>query len=225
MGDYETAQDLFDALSAPFPTDRIEWRIGNTTKDKAKGMALAYIDARAVADRLDTVCGLGGWQNNYSPAGNGSIVCNIGVMVPGGAWVWKADGAGATDFEAEKGMLSDAFKRSAVRIGIGRYLYDLESPWVALEEERGRPKIADAERRKLDDIHEKLAARLGWGDRPGIQVYRLLKKVAGEFVTDAAAAQEFRTKNAPEIALLPVAMKRHLFEFLDRIGGNAQEAA
>jgi len=31
--------------------------IGSTTKDKAKGMALSYMDARAVMDRLDGVCG------------------------------------------------------------------------------------------------------------------------------------------------------------------------
>ena len=33
------------ALSKPFPGDRISWRVGSTTADKKKGMALAYIDA------------------------------------------------------------------------------------------------------------------------------------------------------------------------------------
>jgi hypothetical protein len=47
-------------------------------------------------------------------------------------WVWKANGAGNSDVEAEKGACSDAFKRAAVLWGIGRYLYDLDSPWVAL---------------------------------------------------------------------------------------------
>jgi hypothetical protein len=37
------------------------------------------MDARAVMDRLDGVCGPDGWQCNYTPGVNGSIVCNIGV--------------------------------------------------------------------------------------------------------------------------------------------------
>ena len=65
---HETAQDLFDALSAPFPVEMIEWRVGTTNKkwrkegEALKGKPLCYIDARAVMDRLDTVCGPGGWQ-------------------------------------------------------------------------------------------------------------------------------------------------------------------
>jgi hypothetical protein len=47
----------------------------------------------------------------------------------------KADGAGDTDVEPEKGALSDAFKRAAVRWGIGRYLYGIGPVWVSLEPE------------------------------------------------------------------------------------------
>ncbi len=120
----------FKALAAPFAPDDISWRVGSTTKDKTKGMALAYLDARAVMDRLDAVCSPGGWQCRYSHAGQ-KTVCDIGILL--GDWVWKADGAGDSDIEAEKGALSDAFKRAAVRWGIGRYLYRLDSPWVELE--------------------------------------------------------------------------------------------
>lgn len=128
-------------LRKPFPADRISWRVGSTTKDKSKGMALAYIDARDVQDRLDEVCGVNGWQCRY-PHANGKTVCEIGIWCefPGYAgqnhpseWVWKSDGAGDSDIEAEKGALSDAFKRAAVRWGVGRYLYDLDSPWVELD--------------------------------------------------------------------------------------------
>lgn len=223
MAEYETAQDLFDALSAPFPTESIEWRVGKSTQDKTRGMALAYIDARTVADRLDTVCGMDGWQNKYSPAGNGSIVCDIGIMVPGGQWVWKADGAGATDFEAEKGMLSDAFKRAAVRFGIGRYLYGMETPWVVLENE-GR-KIPDTERKKLDEHHDKVAQRIGWGGPTDVATYRFLLRIVQQTVTQASDVAEFREKYKGMFPLLRVAMRRHLEETLDRIGGEQEEAA
>jgi len=120
-----------ELLKAPFDPAAISWRVGSTTKDKTKGMALAYIDARDVQDRLDAACGSAGWQCRY-PHANGKTVCAIGIKI-GDDWIWKEDGAGDSDVEAEKGALSDAFKRAAVRWGVGRYLYDLESPWVKLD--------------------------------------------------------------------------------------------
>ena len=161
--------DLFDKLAEPFDPDKISWRIGSTNQDKTKGMALAYLDARDVMERLDVVCGPGGWQNRYSHVG-GTTVCEIGIWLALCAgkdgdhteacyeWVWKADGAGATDVEAEKGMLSDAFKRSAVRWGIGRYLYGLSSPWVDIVA-RGRSfAIKDDQYTKLRQL---LAMNMG----------------------------------------------------------------
>ena len=218
---YETTQELYDALTAPFATDMIEWRVGSTNKDKTKCLPLCYIDARTVMDRLDTMCGPDGWQCNYTPGVGGSIICNIGIETTNG-WLWKADGAGATDIEGDKGALSDAFKRAAVRWGVARYLYDLKAPWVPLENQKF---ISDEERKKLDHIHDEFAKRVPWGQRAGIQVYRLLSKVAAEFVTDPATVQEFKTKNSAEIALLPVAMRRHLNEQLDRVGATHREAA
>lgn len=136
---------MLDKLSAPFPKEAISWRAQSVTQDGKKAMALAYIDARDVMNRLDDVCGLGGWQCKYSHAGQKTI-CDIGIKVTqlitvkeDGVlettvkWIWRADGAGDSDVEAEKGAMSDAFKRAAVRFGIGRYLYDLDAPWVPCE--------------------------------------------------------------------------------------------
>lgn len=142
--------DIFERLAAPFPPHLVSWRIGSKTKDGSKGMALAYIDARDVMERLDTVMGPGGWQCRY-PHANGKTVCEIGIYC-GGEWVWKADGAGDTDFEAEKGALSDAFKRAAVRWGIGRYLYHIDAPWVALEGEGKFAKIKQSEYARLERL-------------------------------------------------------------------------
>lgn len=217
--DYETAQDLFDALAAPFPTEFIDWRIGSTNKDKTRGMALAYIDARAVMDRLDTICGMDGWQCRY-PHANSKTVCEIGIHWKN-EWIWKADGAGDTDFEAEKGALSDAFKRAAVRWGIGRYLYDVDAPWVQLEEGK---RIPDVELKKLNECHDKAAARVGWGGPTDVATYRFLLRVVQETVTQPSDAIAFREKYKSMFPLLRVAMRRHLDQQLDRIGGE-QEAA
>ncbi|CEG08752.1 DNA damage response protein A [Afipia felis] len=232
---YETAQEIFDALCEPFPVEYISWRIGATrqpyegeVKDgKAKpddkmGKPICYVDARAVMDRLDTVCGPDGWQDTYTPGLANSIVCNIGVRMPSGDWLWKADGAGATDVEGEKGMLSDAFKRAGVRWGISRYLYDLDAPWIVLQRQKFISKDSE---RALNELHEDFAQKCGWGFRSGIQAYKLLNQVMKSFVTTPADALEFRDANKSMIVQLPVAMRRHLEATLDRVGATAREAA
>ena len=77
-----------------------------------------------------------------------------------GGWVAKADGAGDTAHEAEKGGISDAFKRAAVQWGVGRYLYRLESPWVAIEPAGKSYKIAPGEKGKLLALLNRDAASL-----------------------------------------------------------------
>jgi hypothetical protein len=217
---------LFALLSEPFPSEAVEWRVGSTNKDKTKCLPLCYIDARTAMDRLDSVCGPDGWQNTYTSGVNGSIVCNIGVRMPDKSWVWKADGAGATDVEGEKGALSDAFKRAAVRFGIGRYLYDIHSAWVEIEAYGKSWRITEAAQKKLTEFYEDYGARTaGWGSRAGGQAYRVLVAAIDNFVTDPATAADFKQKNEGRIALLPVAMKRNLLEKLDRIGAPTAEAA
>lgn len=122
---------FFEQLAAEFPRGAISWRAQTVTKDGTKAMALAYIDARDVMDRLDTVCGPENWQDRYEFHGARTI-CYLSIRVDG-EWITKADGAGDSDVEAEKGAISDALKRSAVKWGIGRYLYHIESPWVPCE--------------------------------------------------------------------------------------------
>ena len=166
--------DMFAALSAPFPPEAISWRPGSTNKDKTKARALAYLDARDVMQRLDEVCGPGNWQSRYVPMPNGTTCCEIGIHSER-EWIWKANGAGNTDIEGEKGGYSDAFKRAAVLWGIGRYLYSLDSPWVrinqwkqieedelprlrALLERNGAPKITAYAARKNGEWDEAMNA-------------------------------------------------------------------
>lgn len=115
-------------LSAPFPRQAVHWRAQTVKKTGEKALALAYLDARDVMDRLDMVCGPENWQDAYTETARGRVLCKIGIRV-GGDWVWKSDGAGETAVEGEKGGISDALKRAAVHWGIGRYLYRLEDVW------------------------------------------------------------------------------------------------
>lgn len=123
------------ALSAEFPRDAVHWRVQGQPYERNgtfSAMALAYIDARDVMDRLDAVCGPDGWQSEITETAGGRVLCRLGIRTESG-WVWKTDGAGGTQVEAEKGGISDSLKRAAVSWGIGRYLYRLDSPWVRCE--------------------------------------------------------------------------------------------
>jgi hypothetical protein len=138
----------FAALAAPFKPEQIEWRVGSTNADKTKGMALGFIDSRTVMNRLDQVCGPENWSLRFSHADTERTVCEIGIRI-NGEFVWKADGCGDTDVEAEKGAMSTAIKRAAVHWGIGRYLYDLPVAWVQIQQYGRSYKIADLEMDKL----------------------------------------------------------------------------
>jgi hypothetical protein len=204
--------ELFTALCEPFPIEEISWRVGPTNErrvkpgEKVRGQPLCYVNARTVMDRLDSVCGFDGWQCSYSAGGGASIVCNIGIRVAG-EWVWKADGAGASDTEPEKGMLSDAFKRAAVRWGVGRYLYEIDAPWIDLDE---RKNIRKEDHQKLRALHDEYARKAGWGDESGSIAYRLLLADLKVMPPEARAA--FVNANMSLIDRMPVVMRRYLLQ-------------
>jgi hypothetical protein len=132
----------FEKLIAPFPANDIEWRAGATNREKNKALALAYITSRAVMNRLDDVAGPANWRDDYAPGPDGGVICGLSLRI-NGEWITKWDGAENSNFEAVKGGLSDAFKRAAVKWGIGRYLYNLDGVWTPCEE-RGKTVVLTA---------------------------------------------------------------------------------
>lgn len=208
----------FEALAAPFPPDRVSWRIGQMAKnsDPPKGKALAYLDARDVMNRLDEVCGPGGWQNRYSHA-DGRCVCEIGVLV-GEVWVWKSDGAGDTDIEGAKGGLSDAFKRAAVRWGIGRYLYDIPSPWVAVNQYK---QIEQSEHERLEALLKTHTDTIEWGGPEDRATLRAMANAVRSMVQTPDDVRRYRELNAGSMSLLRVKAREHINQILDMIEENA----
>lgn len=138
----------FDKLAAVFPPNEIEWRCGSKNKENTSALALAYLTARHVMDRLDDVVGPANWQDRYEFHGE-RTVCYLSLRVDD-AWVTKADGAGDSDVEAEKGAISDALKRAAVKWGIGRYLYQTNALWVEIEPYGKSHRIKRSEFAKLE---------------------------------------------------------------------------
>ena len=93
------------------------------------GKQLDYIDARYVMDTLDKVVGPAFWQDEYRTVVEGGstqtgVVCRLSINVDGEGWLAKEDVGTESNIEGTKGSYSDAFKRAAVKWGIGRDLYD-----------------------------------------------------------------------------------------------------
>ena len=77
-------------------------------------------------NRLDDVLGPENWWDEYQPLEH-SVICRLTIKLPDGTTLTKSDAggyAGMTDSgDDDKSGFSDAFKRAAVKFGIGRYLY------------------------------------------------------------------------------------------------------
>lgn len=164
----------FEALGKPFPAGEVSWKIQVTNKEKTKGMAVPYLDARAISNRLDAVVGQNNWKDEYKPWHNYvtkqeqkfAQLCTIYIYdEERKEWIGKTDGAEDSDISPIKGGLSDALKRAAVRWNIGRYLYDFEDIWVEIEPRGGSYVIKKSERAKLADFYTKSVAAL-FGTQP-----------------------------------------------------------
>lgn len=126
-----------------------QWRIGQVYETKLKASCLAYIDARDAMDLLDRVVGPENWQDDYKVVKD-QLVAGVGIRIvrrpsinavyatgqeaklidDSGEWVWKWDTGTAGNFEEEKSIFSDSFKRACVKWGIGRFLYSMTTEWV-----------------------------------------------------------------------------------------------
>lgn len=164
-----TENKHFKELGKPFPASDVSWKIQITSRDKTKAKVVPYLDARAIADRLDSVVGQYNWKDEYSlwhcyseKANSAdksdkrinSQLCTIYIYdEERKEWIGKTDGAENTDIEPVKGGLSDSLKRCAVKWNIGRYLYSFEPVWVNLTEEYGRRVIDKSEYKRLDKIY------------------------------------------------------------------------
>jgi hypothetical protein len=112
-------RDLFTALAAPFAAGEVKTR-------PQGGRQLSYVTARTIMNRLDEVLGPENWWDDYVPNGT-SVICRLTVRLPDGSTVTKVDAGGEAGMadagDNDKSGFSDAFKRTAVKFGVGRYLY------------------------------------------------------------------------------------------------------
>jgi hypothetical protein len=127
-------QTVGAALAAPFDPEQVEWRPQGKTAPGARVQLVAYVDARTVMDRLDAVCGVGGWSFELTPVVNDAAELRVARGRLTIAGVSKDDVGTASTWEPSKGTASDALKRAAVLWGVARYLYALPAVWVTLDD-------------------------------------------------------------------------------------------
>jgi hypothetical protein len=123
-------EEILKKLSAPLS---YKWKIQSFNKEQTRGSCVAYIDARDVMNRLDEVVGLN-WEDKYFTVGD-KLFCSITIKVDDKE-ITRTDTGVESTAEKEKGQVSDAFKRAAVKFGIGRFLYDLDIRWVNVKQKK-----------------------------------------------------------------------------------------
>lgn len=154
--------DVAAKLRAPFKPEDISWK-PQTVDYKAKtALAVAYADPRAYVDRLNEVFGVGGWSDTYNfiatpfnkfikgktawgdkPATEDKQIPGNKVLVVGtltvsefGIMISSTGDSDASDDNAATSAEAQAFKRAAMKLGLGRYLYEL--PKVTASYDKGK---------------------------------------------------------------------------------------
>lgn len=137
-----------EALAACFDPKDVKWKPQSVSGNRA--LAVPFVDVRVVQDRLDEVLGVLGWQDTYVVCDGGSVVCRLSVR-SGQEWITKED-VGSPSEQPDAGdrlkaSFSDALKRAAVKVGVGRYLYKMKPQWVDYDPQKRQfvrtPKIPD----------------------------------------------------------------------------------
>jgi hypothetical protein len=127
---------ILSALAAPFPADQVQWKPGPTTGNKA--MALPFVNASAIQERLDTVCGAD-WEARYEFLEGGVVLCCLRLFIDG-TWHERCDvgQCGKGEENGTKAGVSDSFKRAARAWGVGRYLCRIPKTWAAYDASKRR---------------------------------------------------------------------------------------
>lgn len=198
-------------LRRPFTPAAVKWKVQATWSGGA--LIVGYIDARLVVERLNLVCPHL-WMDEYQPVDGDRLMCRLTI-----------DGITRHDIGEGyqgKGLWSDAFKRAAVKFGVGVSLYAI--PQTFLNEQQGHLKkrkdgyvlTPDGERACRD----RYAAWLETVGTSGFGVPLDHGDVEGS-QGDAEAPEPAAASPVAPVAqpsLIPAAVATQLYTEADRIG-------
>ena len=151
------SKEIAAALSAPFEDKDLKHRPGRA------GLVFTYADARAVAQRLDDVLGLTGWQFEVKVADAARcVVQGTLIIVVDGKTTLRSDFGypnSVQDDEPLKSAASDALRRCAAQLGVGRSLYSPDkSAGATKPQPTAAPALSVAEKGKYGDSSEGVTA-------------------------------------------------------------------
>jgi hypothetical protein len=180
--------EVSQALLAPFEASQIKSR-------QQGGRQLPYVDSRTVQRRLDEAVGPGNWSFDYEILRlTEDHVAVKGVLTVFG--VSKAEAGEQVGKEKQPGeervkaAVSDAFKRSAVHFGCGRFLYHLDSGQpnpqqiVAAAKKAGWDELLACSRKSCGEIVDEEQA-----DRTLAQFRKILCPIHEQQLADHLEAQ------------------------------------
>jgi hypothetical protein len=154
-------------LRRPFTPQAVKFKVQATwPKDNPTGgLIVAYIDARLAVERLNLIVPHL-WHDDYEPAGK-FLGCALTV-----------DGITRRDVGQElmnlKGLYSDAFKRAAVKFGVGVSLYAIPKMMLNVSDGHLKPRrTRDGASLELTPAGEKYVRSLysRWLSEHGVQAF------------------------------------------------------
>src|SRR5262245_44994456 len=95
----EDIRHIQEALAAPFPEASLGWKPQSISGNRC--LAVAYVDARDIEQRLDEVVGVDGWEDSFTLLPNGNVMCGLRCKI-GDVWVTKCD-VGSQSEQADEG--------------------------------------------------------------------------------------------------------------------------
>lgn len=126
----------------------LQQRIPSQKRKGPGGKMLDYITSRQVMDLLDEVVGPANWKEEKPSREGKNLYWGISIKIDG-EWVTKWDCGAESQIESEKGEASDAFKRAAVKWGIGRFLYPDTPKQSNYKTEPDEPKATEGQKNDI----------------------------------------------------------------------------
>lgn len=147
--------------------DEIEIRVQFAKNGKTK--CLCYINSRAAVSLLNETIGAFNWQTDFKEV-NGLTICQLSIWDEDKKqWITKSDTGSESNIEANKGLISDAYKRCLARWGF-TCLYT--APEIVLPYEDKFAKLTVTEVCYDSEYADGSMTKLVLADRFGKEVFR-----------------------------------------------------
>jgi hypothetical protein len=101
---------IAQALAVPFDPAEVKFKPQTVSGNRA--LAVCFVDARVIQDRLDDVLGVMGWQDSYECLPDGAVVCRLRIRL-GNEWITKEDVGGQSEQPDEGDRRKSAFSDGA----------------------------------------------------------------------------------------------------------------